>query len=429
MSRKVGEFDRYDMNRKPNRQRLFALFVTWLISFPKTFYHRARIDKTKMPKELKPPYFLLCNHNSFMDFKVMTKAIFPKRANYVIALDGYVGIKWVNQTLGGICNRKFTRSISLVRNLLHARKFGDVIILFPEAKYTLCGTPNVLPASLGKMIRQMNIPVVSLIMHGHHINSPFWNKGNRKVRPVEAEMKLLFTQEQTQELSTDEINGILSETFVYDDYAWQKEKGIRVKYKKRAEGLHHVLYQCPSCNTEYKMTSLGHKLSCTHCAKEWEMTEFGEMRALSGVTEFTHIPDWYEWQRTNIRQELIDGTYQFNRAVRIESLPNTDGFIAFEKPGYLTHNLQGFKLEGEYNSETFDLHWPVSSLYSCQIEFNFMGKGDCVTLSTSEDTFYLYPDGSDFSVTKIALAVEELYSLRLKLPNSVSAKALQRLAT
>ena len=420
MSRKIGDYERYDMNRKPNRQRLYALIATWLISFPKTFMHKARINKALMPKKLKPPYFLLCNHNSFMDFKVMTKAIFPKRANYVIALDGYIGIKWVNHALGGICNRKFARSISLVRNLLHARKFGDVVILFPEAKYTLCGTPNVLPASLGKMIRQMNIPVVTLIMHGHHINSPFWKKGNRWVRPVESEMKLLLTQEQTQELSVDTINEMLAETFVYDDYAWQKEKGIRVKYKKRAEGLHHVLYQCPSCLCEYKMSSEGYQLRCHHCGKIWDMTEYGEMRALSGETEFSHIPHWYEWQRSNVREELENDSYHFERRVRIESLPNTKGFVVFDKPGYLIHDKNGFALTGEHDSIPFQLQWPVSALYSLQVEFEYNGQGDCVTLSTNDDTFYLYPDGSDFSVTKIALATEELHNMRTASPKQLA---------
>ncbi|MCL2046341.1 MAG: hypothetical protein FWG88_08145 [Oscillospiraceae bacterium] len=413
MSRKIGDFDRYNMNRKPNRQRLIALLATWFISFPKTFMHRARINKTLMPKKMKPPYFLLCNHNSFMDFKVMTKAIFPKRANYVIALDGYIGIEWVNHTLGGICNRKFTTSISLVRNLLLARKFGDVIILFPEAKYSLCGTPNIMPSSIGKMIRAMNLPVVTLIMHGHHINSPFWKKGNRKVRPVESEMKLLLTQEQTQELSAESINDMLAETFVYDDYAWQKKRGIRVKYKKRAEGLHHVLYQCPSCQQEYRMDSSGIKLFCSNCGKEWELTEYGEMHALSGETEFSHIPDWFEWQRSNVRQELENGHYYFERNVRVESLPNPKGFVVFEKPGNLTHDETGFTLSGEYDDEPFSLHWSVSSLYTCQVEFDYNGKGDCVTLSTNDDTFYLYPEGTEFSVTKIALATEELHRLRL----------------
>jgi hypothetical protein len=53
---------------------------------------------------------------------------------------------------------------------------------------------------------------------------------------------------------------------------------------------------------------------------------------------------------------------------------------------------------------------PVKSMYSCHIEYDYLGKhGDCIDLNTLEDTYYIYPEGSDFSVTKIALATEELY--------------------
>jgi hypothetical protein len=52
----------------------------------------------------------------------------------------------------------------------------------------------------------------------------------------------------------------------------------------------------------------------------------------------------------------------------------------------------------------------VASMYSCHIEYVYLFKhGDCVDLNTLQDTWYVYPDGEDFSVTKMALATEELY--------------------
>jgi 1-acyl-sn-glycerol-3-phosphate acyltransferase len=383
--------------------------VTWLLSFPKYYAHRARVNKTGLPKGLKPPYFLLCNHNSFMDFMIMTRAIFPKRASYVVAIDGFIGREWLLRAVGCICNRKFTRSVSLVRNMFHSRDNGDVVVLFPEARYSLCGTTAVLPESLGKMVQKMNVPVVTLIMHGHHINSPFWSVGNRSVKPIDADMNLLFTQEETQSLSVGEINTRIIDAFQYDDYAWQKENQVRVKGKKRAEGLHKVLYQCPACNAEYKMTSSKNTLRCDNCGKCWDMSELGELCAQSGETEFPHIPDWYEWERANVRKEVQDGTYSFDAPVRIESLPNAKRFVVFDNLGRLTHNMDGFTLTGDYENEPFDINWLPASLHSCHIEYNYMGRGDCVDLNTNDDTFYIFPKGYDYAVTKIALATEELF--------------------
>jgi len=363
-----------------------------------------------MPEGIKPPYFLLCNHNSFMDFKIMTKAIFPKRAGYVVAIDGFIGRGWLLRAVGCICNRKFVKSVNLVINMLHAKNNGDIVVLFPEARYSLCGTTAVLPKSLGKMVKKMDIPVVTLIMNGHHINSPFWNVGSRGVKPVESELKLLFTKEETQSLPVDEINERLAEAFRYDDYAWQKERGVRVKKKTRAEGLHKVLYQCAACGVEYKMRSEKLTLRCESCGKAWEMSELGELSAHSGETGFSHIPDWYEWERLNVRREVQEGKYSSSSNVRIESLPNDKCFIVFDHPGVLTHDMNGFKLTGEYDGKTFELEWPASQMHSCHIEYDYMGRGDCVDLNTNDDTLYLFPDNNEFAITKVALATEELYN-------------------
>jgi transcription elongation factor Elf1 len=222
-------------------------------------------------------------------------------------------------------------------------------------------------------------------------------------------MKLLFTRQETQELSVDEINSRIVEAFQYDDYAWQKEKGIRVKKKTRAEGLHGILYQCPACNTEYKMTSENSTLRCGSCGKAWDMSELGELKAQTGETEFSHIPDWYEWERLNVRKEVQDGTYSSESSVRVESLPNDKKFVVFDEPGYLTHNMEGFKLTGVYKGEPYEITWQASSQNSCHIELNYMGRGDCVDLNTNDDTLYLFHDNSEFSVTKLSLATEELY--------------------
>ena len=405
----IGKFKRYDMSRRPNKQWNILRPITWLLCFPDCIMHKAKINKDEMPADIEPPYFLLCNHNAFLDFKVMTKAIFPKRANYVVAIDGFIGRGWLLRAVGCICNRKFVRSISLVKNMLHARNMGEIVVLFPEARYTLCGTTAVLPKSLGKMARKMNIPVVTLIMHGHHINSPVWNVGNRGVKPIESELKLLYTQEETQTLSIDELNDGIVKAFQYDDFAWQKEKGIRVKKKDRAEGLHKVLYQCPACMVEYKMSSSGATLRCDSCGKAWDMSELGELSAQTGETEFSHIPDWYEWERTNVQKEIEDGTYSFSARVRVESLPNDKRFIVFKERAVLTHDMNGFRLVGSYEGEPYDIEWPAALMHSCHIELDYKGRGDCIDLNTNDDTLYLFPEEGDFSVTKISLATEELF--------------------
>lgn len=142
------------------------------------------------------------------------------------------------------------------------------------------------------------------------------------------------------------------------------------------------------------------------------MSELGELKAQAGETEFTHIPDWYNWECENVRKEIQDGTYSFQTKVRIESLPNDKRFIVFDERGTLSHNMDGFKLTGSYKNEPYDITWPVSTMHACHIEYDYMGRGDCVDLNTTEDTLYLFPEEGDFAVTKISIATEELFKKR-----------------
>lgn len=407
-------FVRFDMLAYPKKQKLRP--IAWAIAYPDVWKHKAKIQKINM-EGIKPPYVLLCSHSSFLDFKVTSAAIFPHRANYVVAIDGFTSPtkkgftsrEWLLRTVGCICKRKFTNDPILVRQLGRVIKNGDIAILYPEARYSLCGTNAVLPESLGKLCKLLKVPVVSLIMHGHHVNSPVWNLSDRGVKPVESEMTCLFTAETLAKASSEEVNRAINTAFTYDDFAWQRARGLTIAYPKRAEGLHKVLYQCPHCNTEYQMESYGVELRCKACGKRWVMDELGSLHSTSGETEFTYIPDWYEWERANVRREVDAGTYAFSAPVRVMSLPNANGYIHIGD-GILTHDMGGFSVRGTGAYGAFEMEKPVPSLYSCHIEFNYLGKyGDCIDLNTLQDTWYCYPHDCAFSVTKIALATEELY--------------------
>ena len=402
-------FVRFDRKAPPVRTKWYLRPLTYLLSVPDTIKHRLKIVK-KGVDGLKPPYLLLCNHNAFMDFKAATAAIFPQRANYIVAIDGFIGREKLLRNVGCICKRKFTCDITLIRNIRRVMQNGDVCVIYPEARYSLCGTTAVLPKSLGELCKMLCVPVVTFICHGHHINSPFWNLHDRGVKPTEAEMTMLYTPDELKTATADEINDKLVTAFQYDDYAWQYERGIKVTYEKRAEGLHKVLYQCPHCKTEYKMTSKDDKLICSVCGKIWRYLENGRLEAENGETEFYHIPDWYEWERANVRAEVEAGAYSSGELdVTVDSLPNADKFIRLGD-GKMTHGMDGFHVYGaDADGDSFEMIKDVPSLYSCHIEYDYLGKhGDCVDLNTLNDTWYIYPQG-DFSVTKMALATEELY--------------------
>ena len=132
------EVPRFDMKKPPVKTKWFLQPLEWILSWPATILHRTIIRKYRA-EGLKPPYLLLCNHNAFMDFKVATKAIFPYRANYVVAIDGFIGREQLLRDIGCICKRKFTNDVTLIKHLRQVIKNGNIAVIYPEAlSQSLC---------------------------------------------------------------------------------------------------------------------------------------------------------------------------------------------------------------------------------------------------------------------------------------------------
>lgn len=406
----MKEITKFDMTRKPVRQRWFLTPVAWLLSFPEVLQRKAKVTRINM-EGLKPPYLFISNHMAFVDFKLATKAIFPRGANYVVAIDGFLKGEWLLRQVGCICKRKFTNDLLLIKHMKYALDVNkSILALYPEARYSYCGTGSVLPVSLGKLIKMYKVPVVTFIQHGNYLSQPVWSLEKRKCR-IEATMTQLYTPAQIEKASVAEINRGLAAMFSYDDYRWQKENNIVIDYPDRAKGLHRILYQCPHCLTESRMNSDRDEIWCEHCQKHWKMSTLGELSAVEGVTEFPHIPDWFEFQRANVRKQIEDGSYFFMDEVMVDSLPNAKGYIRLGT-AILTHSIDGFRLEKNSGDDHFSLEKKSLSLYSLHIEFDYFGKGDCIDLSTSDDTFYLYPLTRKNVVTKLQFAVEEIFKIK-----------------
>src|SRR5690554_3481557 len=152
---------RFDMVKKPLKEKWFLTPLAYALSFSATLTRGLKVNKVNM-KGLKPPYLLLCTHHSFIDFKVTTHAIFPHRATYVVAIDGFLRREWLLRNVGAICKRKFTpQDTVLVRQIKYSlEKLKKITILYPEACYSVIGTTAVLPTSLAKMIKILKYPVV-----------------------------------------------------------------------------------------------------------------------------------------------------------------------------------------------------------------------------------------------------------------------------
>ena len=402
----------YNTAKYPIRQPRFFTGLIWTLSKISLIGKKYKIEKVNM-EGLKPPYMMLSNHMEFIDFKLGAMVTGAHRVNNVASVDGYYRRAWLMEWIGTIGTRKYTTDIHMVKSIYKVLRRGDVLSMYPEARYSPAGVTSYMPDSLGMLIKRAKVPVVAVVHHGNHLHMPFWNyKGKRSV-PLHTVATKILTPEDIEKMSAAEILAKVKEALTYNEYEYQKENGILIKEKNRAEGIHKILYKCPHCMAESNMESRGAEIFCTECGKRWTLQETGELCANDGETEFLSIPEWYAWEREQVKAEIERGEYRFEEEVDVYTLPRLKRFIPLGK-GKVTHDAeQGFVVEGEYRGKTYRVHRAPIQMHSLHVEYDYCHyrHDDCFDISTEKDSFFCYPRTKRNVLTKLAFATEIIYQM------------------
>ncbi|MBP5553294.1 MAG: 1-acyl-sn-glycerol-3-phosphate acyltransferase [Lachnospiraceae bacterium] len=364
----------------------------------------------------KQPALYLMNHSCFTDLMIASHVI-KGPYNIVATTDAFVGKESLMRAIGCISTRKFRPDIKLIKDISYAiTELKTSVLMFPEAGYSFDGTTTTLPDSLGKMIKLSGYPVVMILSHGAFLHDPLYNGLRLRKCKITADKYTLFSTEEIKELTADQINEKIREAFSFDNLKEQFETGTCITESTRAEGLSRVLYKCPVCGKEGRMRASGTEIKCEECGSTWELTELGKMEFKGQIPEktvspklFDHIPDWFGWERSCVRQELEDGTYSLDVPVHIYMIVDNKAFYEVGD-GRLTHSEEGFHLTGCDGKLDF-IQKPLAS-YSVNSDYFFYEIGDMISIGDNNELFYCFPPEEFDVVAKTRLAAEELYKIK-----------------
>lgn len=397
----------FDFKKKPLKPWL----LMWLIKILVRIMLIGRKAKwTHVGNKPKGPVLILSNHAAFCDFFMLFTSFKTFSLNYVMTIDAsYDFSPFLVRLIGGITKRKFSTDLTLMKNLKYAvNELNDSVVIYPEARYSLDGTTSYIPDSLGKLVKFLNIPVYTLKMCGNYVSDPQWNKYKAKL-PLEALITETVKQEELKTISVDEINKRIKENLTYDDWAWLKEQGPILNVPTRANNLNMILYQCPHCRAKHQMVGEGTTLTCTACGKKWEEGMDGVMSAHDGNTEFSHIPDWFKWQRDNVREEVLNGTYYFESEVEVMTLPDGIKYVPQGK-GKLVQTPELTTITVNLYGEDKTFTYTGTQLESIHVEYDYKGEGDWLDFSIPDDSVWVKPTVKD-CITMLSLATEEIRDL------------------
>lgn len=398
-------------HQKPVRQLKVFRMLLKLVSYFDLRATKFTYEKIGMEKlGEKEPCLILMNHSSFIDLEIASDLLSDREYHIVCTLDGFVGKKLLMRLLGCISTKKFINDIHLVKDMHYTvNRLKASILMYPEASYSFDGTQTPLPESLGKCIKLLKIPVVMIRTQGAFLRDPLYNGLQRRKVKVSAKMEYLLSVEEIAQKSATDINKVLQEAFTFDNFKEQQEQGIIVKEQFRADGLHRVLYRCPHCESEGNMYGKGTKITCNACKQAYELTETGYLEAVFGETKFSHIPDWYQWERECVRRDLEEGTYELDIEVDIYMLIDTKCIYKVGE-GRIRHTKDGFHLTG--CDGQLDYRQLPQASYSLYSDFYWYEIGDMISIGDEQVQYYCFPKHGENVVAKTRLAAEELYKLR-----------------
>ncbi len=396
---------------KPMRQNFIFRVLIKLLSELTLRKNHFSYTVRDMEKAGDEPSLIFMNHSSFVDFEIASSILFPKPFSIVCTSDGFVGKELLMRIIGCIPTKKYVSDPSLISDMRYSLKEKkQSVLMYPEASYRFDGRATALPRRMGLLLKRLDVPLLMIKTEGAFTRQPLYNCLRKRRVDVSAEFYCLLSREEIKEKSVDEIDEILDKAFCFDGFRYQQENGITVSDPNRAEGLDRILFKCSECGSEGKMEGKGAEIKCHSCGKVHILDEFGYLKSLSGDTRFPHIPDWYSWQREQVRAELISGEYSMECRVKICMLADFKKIYEVGE-GILRHDTSGFRLTG--CNGRLDFTQSAASSYGLYADYFWYELGDVICIGDSEHLYYCFPQ-EKISVAKARMAAEELYKLAKK---------------
>lgn len=400
---------RFDVNRPPIKPVWYLQIVERVAAPFYMLFGKASVKKSKEVKKIKGPFICLSTHQSFMDFPLLMQGLFPRNTCWVMSVEEFRR-GFIMRGIGGFAKRKFTHDIGTAKNILRCiKKYKYPVTIYPEARFELAGINERLDGALGKLCKVAGVPVIMCMSNGTFLNSPQWSKHPYRGIKQEGEVYQLVSAEEVKTLSAEEIQARIERAFVKDEYKWQVEKGYHIKCKQRAQGIHRILYKCPVCGNEHEMDSEGINLWCNACGAKWEMDTLSRLKGVNTDKGFSHVPDWYRWEREEVRKEVENGTYHFEDDVRVEDFYSPKvGFVNMGEVK-MTHDKNGFNFIGTIDGKPFEVKKAVSDMYSLHVEYDFLKRGDAIDIAVDHTSYFMFLKTAKNVLTKLHFATEELY--------------------
>lgn len=396
----------------PNRAIQF-LYRTIMSGFVAPKYRPHYTIKDDI-NDCKGPCFVIWNHLSRLDHAFVMEASWPRRLNILAGYNEFFRshLALVFKLNSIIPKKNYTDDMNSVRAMNSIIKQGGCLAFSPEGMSSIYGQNQPIVPGTGRFLQFYHIPVYFVKLAGSYLTSTKVCLDERQGR-VDVEMSLLFTPEQLESMTPEEIEDRINEAFRHDDYEWNRQQHIKWKTAGRiCEKLDDICYKCPRCGAELNMTAQKDYIKCNACGNGARMNDYYEFEPFSTDCVIPEFPTkWVEYERKQIIDEIRrDPEYSFTEHVKIGCLP-TDHLIRHQKTsepcgeGDLTIDHDGLHFKGT----RFGKEWSFDLPYRIQHSLPIVTDTSYFSLYVDREYYDIFP--SRPCVGKMLLLTEEMHRL------------------
>jgi 1-acyl-sn-glycerol-3-phosphate acyltransferase len=342
------------------RHRFFlAIFKRILGPFIKFHY---RFSAKKISLKEGGPYLILSNHTSEFD-TILIGLTFDQPLYFVASdqlLNSGFGSWFLKYFFNPIPKSKSMADLTLVKRMVKVLSEKGNIVLYPEGNASMNGGPVFIADTIGKLIKFLQVPVILINTHGLYLSSPRWSF-HRKFGRSTMVKKSVFSKEKIESMSVEALSNSVKEEL--NVHLYETEQIIKFVGKKKAEGLHKLIFNCPSCSALFSTYSKGDHLLCNQCEMKATYDDFG----------YIHV--------NNSRLDLVTADQQ-NKKLYADALEkrgndfvlNTSCEVSFWRVEQRRRTLfQTFQIEINHHdiilsNEEQVIHYPLANVVSSAIQ-------------------------------------------------------------
>ena len=390
-----------DMKKKKNSKKrigkvnpILYFFVYAALKRKYTKKYGITFDRS-VAKNIKGPAIVVATHTCDADHILSALTLYPIRPTYIVSEHFMRNPKTARllKLMHVITKKMFTPDVSTIINVMRAKNEDAVIVIFPEGRLSCYG--HTLPVAEGtaELIKKLGVNLYSWKAEGAYLSFPKWrDKGDDRYGKINSSVKLLLDKDEIAEKSVAEIKAITEAAILHDDEIAMD--GTEFKCDTMAQGVDRILFKCPKCLEEDKISAEGNHIRC-ECGLDVTLDNFYKLHG----APFERVNEWFDWQQASMDWE---NGHLYSK-VKLGCC-GEDGFMdenAGEGEAYIDKDV--FRLSGTLHGEAIE--FSISPEKICAFPIT---PGRHFDVYVSGKLIYVYPQPNERATVKWVCYLDNL---------------------